>query len=183
MNQDASAAYILLDRGLTFFLIVSGSYGLARILKRNLKTPRPRGVVFFGVLLLSLCVDQILGARDFSYYYFMFQHLSFPAVLSRYVLSLCSRGIVIYACVALLQMKTWARRGMLILGLALLFGFPWKHSIFAFIRLAELTEQHMPGGSVINPWTGYVFYVLLDVVLAVSLLYYFSRPAVKNCFR
>jgi hypothetical protein len=80
-------------------------------------------------------------------------------------------------------MKSWARRGALLLGLLLLGGFPWKHSIDVFINLAELTEQRFPGGVVINPWIGYLFYVGLDILFALSMLLYFSHPKVKHCFR
>ena len=183
MNSDYSVIYSLLDRFLNFVLIVLGGYLLSRGLSRKKKFIRPRGVTILGVLLISLSVDQILGSRNFSYYSFMFQQLPHHLILARYCLSLISRGCVIFLGVGLLQMKAWARKGALLLGLVLLGGFPWKHPIYVFINLAELTEQHLPGNIVIDPWVGYVFYVGLDILFALLMLFYFSRPGVKRQFQ
>jgi hypothetical protein len=180
--MDDSFAFSLLDRFVNFILIVLGAYLLALGLGRGKKIVRPRGVTVFGVLLIALSIDQILGYRDFPYYYFMFHQLPYPSILARYCLSLVSRGCVVFLGVGLLQMKSWARRGTLCLGLLLLGGFPWKHPITVFINLAELTEQRFPGAIVIDPWIGYVFYVGLDILFAVFMLFYFSHPTVKRRF-
>ncbi|MBP7161899.1 MAG: hypothetical protein KBB26_00055 [Candidatus Omnitrophica bacterium] len=182
MNSDYSITFSLLDRAVNFILIVLGGYLLAWGLGRGKHFVRPRGVTLFGILLIALSVDQILSYRNFPYYYFMFHQLSYPSILARYCLSLLSRGCVVFLGVGLLEMKNWARRGILCLGLLLLAGFPWKHPIYVFINLAELTEQRFPGNIVINPWFGYIFYVGLDILFAVSMLFYFSRPSVKRHF-
>ena len=183
MNPDYPVLYSLLDRLVNFVLALLGGYVLALWLGRMNKRVRPRGVTIFGVLLIALSVDQILGYRKFSYYYFMFHQLPYRLVLLRYCLSLISRGGVIFLGAGLLQMKSWARRGALLLGFVLLGGFPWKHPMYVFINLAELTEQHWPGSGVVDPWLGYMFYVGLDIIFALSMLFYFLHPVVKRRFQ
>jgi hypothetical protein len=78
---------------------------------------------------------------------------------------------------------------MCLLTLCLLY---WKHPLFVFENIARQTESLYINGMIVTELDRYfyfwiprisrAFYYLLDIVFSGSMLFYFTRPKVKEQF-
>jgi hypothetical protein len=162
--------------------------------KPTRKTPQPQrtgtGIRVIAFLLVAGGIYHFFGIRDYRFYHFMFQQLPEDLIRTRYVLSLCFRGITIIAGVGL-----WLRREMfrkLTIGLCLwtLLIVYFKHPFYVFKNLAIYSEYqvwdtsgHYPLEYPLHPYISMYFYYALDIIFSVAVIYYLRRPRVKELFR
>lgn len=158
---------------------------------------RPLGLVVFGVGLIVTSLLQITALVDAGHYWDLFQGLPPAAITGRYVASWVARGIGFAAGVGILQRREVFRKIAIALGWVTIATVQWKHPYDGFARHISDLELRVPQfGALLREGFGQLgierstmtwIIVLIaraqEVLLALLLIWYFTRPHVKTQFR
>lgn len=136
---------------------------------------------------------KLTGFFDYEYYRFMFQQLPEPWVLPRYCLSIALRVITIFSAIGLIFHKEIFRKVMLFLAGMNIILFYWKHPFSVFFNIAVYSEQGfqidypvITGNEVLQypyfPWISWGFYMMIDVVISIVILYVLTRKHNREKF-
>ena len=160
-----------------------------------------QNVRFFAWLVVAVAVIQLWGNLNLSGYRDTFGYLGPVLLTLRYLVSIVLRLAAITAGVGLLRLREWARRLVLALAGFNLLTIYWKHPIPVIWAAARRFVEQLAGACtadprcgpenlplVLNYFSGKIFFTALfcvylgELLFSGSLLYYFSRPAVRKLF-
>ncbi|MDO8580767.1 MAG: hypothetical protein Q7S13_04740 [Candidatus Omnitrophota bacterium] len=167
------------------------------------------GITIFASLLIFAAAYKLLGLLNDPYYQFMFQQLPAEIIPFRYAISIVWRLMAIAIAVGLLKHLEVARKFLLVMCAFSLIGLCWKHPFFIFQNIALLQEQQFfmtmfPPGTTFDhnsypvfpeqigtsslkfplfPVISFAFYTGLDIIFSLTLMFYFTRPRVKEAFQ
>lgn len=155
---------------------------------------RLRGVAVFGTILIIVSVLQIIifiGRKDD--YMVFFQPLPERIILLRYALSLLFRITCLAAGIGILFLKETWRKILLFLGFFTIATIYWKHPISVFKKFIPHSREILQAKGLdrdvqelalsIVPWMQLIFNYAVEIVFWGCLIYYFTRPQVKEQFR
>jgi len=148
-----------------------------RIIKRKIPWP----VAIMAVLLISASIHKLIGLSDYEYYQFMFQQVSPQLLPFRYIVSLSLRGLGIMIGFGLLFGRELARKMAIILSFLTIILLPWKHPYAVFQNVAERTAGYFEAPA--DPLPGFIFYTTLDLVFCLLMIFFLTRPKIKEFFR
>jgi hypothetical protein len=172
-------------------LMVLASFlaSLVVLLERRDGRKRPRGIIIFCVLLMLGSLYKLWGLWNYDYYRMMFQQLTEQEIFLRYCISVLLRLVGLVIAVGVLLLKNVFRKALLLLCSLTLCLLYWKHPFYVFENIAHFNGQlffdKMIAAELSRPiylWISLIFYYILDIVFAVSMLYYFTRQRIKELF-
>ena len=161
------------------------------------KKERPRGVTIFGILLIATSLMQItewLMPRYFNYYKEIFQPLPEHMIRLRYFISAIRRLSGSVVGIGILCRKDIFRKILLLIAAFTIFTLYWKHPFFAVQNHARNVTSHlskmMGDCEYITPSTVRLVAIVslvglyaMDMAFSVALIYYFTRPRVREWFK
>lgn len=152
------------------------------------------GVTVFGVLLIVTSLSQMGMLTEFSRYKIIFQHIPENILLARYALSWSLRIVGLACGFGLLNLKDAFRKiglGLNIFTILTIFG---KHPFTGYKNHIEYMAQQgfihinsilfalkIPYEALI--WVCVIVTSAVDLIFAISFIYFFTRPSVKKQFQ
>lgn len=153
---------------------------------------RSIGVTIFGILFILGSLFQMLGLKVADYK-FMFQPLPEKIILIRYFISVAVLILGVITGIGLLRLKNIFRKMALFLGFFTLYTYILESPFFVFKNMPEYVEQQFISiastgaipESIIYAilWTSIIVSLVIDFGFAGGLIYFFTRPKVKEQFR
>lgn len=156
---------------------------------------RPFGVVLFGLGLIVTSLLQSTALVDRHRYWYLFSDLPTSAITIRYALSWIARIVGLASGVGILLRRELFRRVTIALAALTIMTVYWKHSYEGFLRHVQDLQQRSPavahifqilqqGGVEVSEVTRIAVIVirLQEIALALLLIWYFTRPRVKDWF-
>jgi hypothetical protein len=138
------------------------------------------------VILYSL---QGLPNLNFAAYAIKFQPISEKLIFGRYLLSLALRTILFTAGIGILFRKDIFRKSIIFISLFTICTIYWKHPLLCFknslmfdINHGVLSVSLLPKIDMIA-WICVVICYMMDISIAVFLIYLFTRPKIKEQFK
>ena len=153
---------------------------------------RSIGVTIFGILLILGALFQMLGSK-LDVYKFMFQPLPERIILIRYFISIILLILGVITGVGILRLKDIFRKIAIFIGFFTLYTYIVEGPLFAFKSMPKFVELQLAGlvsageipESIIYPviWGSIIISAIIDFGFAVCLIYFFTRPQVKEQVR
>jgi hypothetical protein len=160
---------------------------------------QPLGVKIYGHLIMIMSMIHVLGLLSFAmkwdFYVFTYQFYPEWLLPIRYAFSWFQRIVGMTIGIGLLYYKELFRKLALILFSFAILTLPWKHPYQGFYNAAHyldiycadyiqsLERSYGPGLTFVSQIrVALIFYYIVDFVFASSLLYYLTRPKVKDSF-
>lgn len=149
---------------------------------------RPLGVIIFGILLIVSAWER-LPWLNFHFYIWYFQPLPEKIILARYIISVLMGIVELASGIGILFLKNIFRRCALFLAFFSILTIYWKHPHFVFQKIvkeiidASYTKTPL-NESVISSiaWTAVKIASVVTFVFSICLIYYFTRPKIKELF-
>ncbi|MFH1846466.1 MAG: hypothetical protein ABH869_02790 [Candidatus Omnitrophota bacterium] len=146
---------------------------------------KSKGIVFYGIALIAFGFYNLLGLGDYKQFSLMFKPLPKAIILIVYVFTAFYAICGIYCGPKILKFKNWARSMIVMLtSVSVILGF-----IFNRIVISNFKEFVLSGTSEISLSMADTVYVCAVIFIAVittfelSLIYFFTRPAVIEQFK
>lgn len=154
------------------------------------------GVTLVAVLLFIYSLCQLTMIFGFERYQFVFQFLPEGTVKIRFVGSIILRVLTILTAVGILFYKDIFRKTLLYISAYNMIVVYWKHPYQAFVnwdRYYQLNPEkindmiyQITGSMVIDyptiKWISVAAACLSDLIFFGAIIYYFTRPSVKQKF-
>lgn len=152
------------------------------------------GIILFGTLLIITSFLQLVTLSDLEHYKWLFQQLPQRSIMLRYFFSMLARILGLIAGLGIIYRKDFSRKIALFLSIAVICTVYWKHPLVAVERHSQpiidavfevvgeqrLITPHLK--KLIAPISMIGLYAI-DISFSVALIYYFTRPRVKELFR
>ncbi|MDO8536026.1 MAG: hypothetical protein Q7S30_03340 [Candidatus Omnitrophota bacterium] len=138
-------------------------------------------------LILS-SIKDIWNFSHFERYQFIFQYLPQETMLLRYKISIVLRVATIIVAAGVLFRKDIFRKLMIWGSLFTIATIYWKHPLdcykHIFKKMAELglMQPSLLRLSDLFSWTMMICHYMLDISIAIGIIYFFTRPYVKTLF-
>lgn len=155
---------------------------------------KPKGIIIFGILLIVsslIHIRTLIVARN--WYWNNFSYMPPIWILTRFLFSWLQRFLGLTAGIGILYQKNWCRRLAIAISWFTIFVLYWKHPYQAFLNHTRYLDQHLDyllkiiGCPEISfsalTVSAIIAHYCLDILFCGSLIYYFTRPQVKNHFR
>jgi hypothetical protein len=187
MNSWSAILIILAFRLLRFVFIFCIVLFLATSIQQRLGKKSLLGITIGAALIIAGAVYDLFKFTDWPYYQFTFQDWPERVILARYVFSLLWRVILLATGIGLVYLKDWARKVIILLAGLQIVGIFLKHPLGVFKHLALFNQQEVLPQSLdliypLQPLLMMVFFSVFDITISVLIIYYFSRPNVKENF-
>lgn len=173
-------------------MIILGSIiaSLAGILEKKDGQKRSFGFKVFCALLVVGLVYKLWGLWNYNYYRFMFQPLAEQMIFMRYCASITLRLVGLIIVTGVLLLKDTFRKALLLYCFFTLCFLYFKHPYYVFENIARYTEQVFLNKIIVTelthpsyPWISLIFNYTIDIVFSGAMLYYFTRPKVREQFK
>lgn len=162
-------------------------------------TPNPKrlpGVTLFSILLIIYSLWQLLLVLDFPRYKYIFQFLPETSLLVRFCGSIVLRVLTIILATGILLYKNNFRKALIFLSVYNILTVYWKHPYETFVnwdRYYQISPEKINtliyrilGNMAIDYQTIKMISVaaacISDVLFYGAIIYYFTRPRVKQRF-
>ncbi len=161
-----------------------------------MKNNLPKGVIIFSVLII---IGSLLGLK---YLVFMPEHyktvlsskMSESVIFYRYIGSISVRLLTIAVAVGLLFNKEICRKFMILIALLTIIFIYWKHPSFILEEGAKEVAAACSSSGACNaqlkdfisgylPWIMLVLLYIRDIGFSLAVIYYFTRPKIKERFK
>ncbi len=155
------------------------SYGKEKISK---------GIIISAILIILYSLHG-LPTVGFDIYYSKFYPLPEKVILARYIYSIALRIALITCSLGILLRKDIFRKVLLLISFFTIATVYWKHPVDCFKRvlLWKIEQGILPAEALSTIDMASRISALLcsvvDIVFALCLIYYFTRPKVKKQFR
>lgn len=159
----------------------------------NRSSWRSKCVTIFGILLsLSSLVHMDKLASDTQWYANIYSYLPPQLIVARYCFSWLQRIIGLLVGVGLLARKEIARKIVIVIGCFTILTIYWKHPYPAFKihtqylnkrfgYIVARTGTKLTFSSIALP--AVILYCIGEIIFWSILVYFFTRPSVKNQFK
>ncbi|MGE0268553.1 MAG: hypothetical protein AB7S78_08885 [Candidatus Omnitrophota bacterium] len=155
-----------------------------------------QGVTLFSVLLIVYSLWQLALILDFPRYKYIFQFLPDTSLLIRFSGSITLRILTIILAAGILSYKNRFRKALIFLSIYNILTVYWKHPYEAFVnwdRYYQISPEKINtliyrilGNMAIDYQTIKIISVaaacISDVLFYGAIIYYFTRPPVKQRF-
>ena len=166
-----------------------------------MKQKLPRGVLVFGVLFIVSSLMHIQALIfNFHWYFDIYSYWPKWLILIRYLFSWFQRILGLVTAIGILRLKNIFRRIAIAIGVFTILTVYWKHPYAAFKNHAETLDRIFANtgfnelisraaeiGLHIKSFAelalaAVIGHAILDIIFCGSLIYYLTRPAVKEKF-
>ncbi|MCX5700455.1 MAG: hypothetical protein NTZ63_02800 [Candidatus Omnitrophica bacterium] len=150
---------------------------------------RSKGIIIFSILICSYALWDLNTYSDFRHYAFLFQPLPERIILVRYFFSIFLRIVLVITGIGILFLNEYFRRIILFISFFTVATIYWKHPVICFknivmnlvARGAFTSDVTLTPDTVI--WILIVINYIIDISFALCLIYFFTRPQVKEQFK
>lgn len=148
-----------------------------------------KGIIIFSILICLLSLWDFKTNISFSRYYHLLQPLSEKLILLRYVFSLSLRIVLFISGIGVLFLKDIFRKIILFISFFTIATIYWKHPMICFRNVVDsLSAQGAFTPDVpLTPnaliWILFAINYAIDIGFSLCLIYYFTRPRVKEQFK
>ena len=150
--------------------------------------------IYAGICAISICLI-FFSAKDlwnfshFERYQLIFQYLPQDTILLRHKCSVAIRAATLITAIGILFRKDIFRK--LIIGISSfnIATIYWKHPLDCYRHIFKrMAESGLMQPSLLHlretfSWIMMIICYIIDISIAVGLIYFFTRPFVKNQFR
>jgi hypothetical protein len=158
---------------------------------------RSKGVTIFGILLIVSSLWELKNLADFNYYLFLFQQLPEQAIRVRYFGSITLRMLGLVSGIGILGLRNIFRKIAISLNWFTILTIYWKHPIYTLRNIYKGYLEQIVNIMVFTKYgpnfpidriyeksllVASTFLNVVDLVFAFSLIYFFTRPTVKQQF-
>ena len=158
----------------------------------------PVGIWVFGIILILDSLSQLylklLKPGYYSWYSRIFQPLPEQAIFLRYLISILFRMLGLTACIGILLRKEILRKFTLLMCCLTIISAYWKHPFYALDKHSRAIIETISQSTGHHALTSLAYIRVieisslaclyaLDIGLPALMLYYFTRPYVKERFR
>jgi len=154
-----------------------------------MENKRPKGVIIFGILILLGAALQIKGLSIASYN-FLFGPLPKTIIIFRFVITVMMLILGIVTAIGIILRKEIFRKLVLLIGYYILYNYLIEGPLIVYRNLPKYINQIIvAAGAPLEPrvyiilWTPIIVSFLIEFVFGLSLVYYFSRPKIKEKFK
>jgi len=149
---------------------------------------RSVGVRVFGILLILSSLYKSLGFMHQNFYNIfkiLMQPLPDGIILVRFYFGAILQLIAIIAGIGVIFFKNIFRKLVLFFGSFVLYSYIFEMPVFGFRNLPKLIEQKVVHTGIAEStiWAMMIIPWLLDFCFAVVILYFFTRPEIKEQFK
>jgi hypothetical protein len=158
------------------------------------KKPKPAiGIIIFGIFLVITSFLQIQKFSSFNNYRIIFQHLPDNLIIVRYFISIGLRILGFIAGCGLLFRKEFARKLSIYLAIFTICTIYWKHPYpvvanscrivyYTMYNSSGATQFVLPAEVKTVTLLALIVFYLIDIIFFSVLIYYFTRPRVREQF-
>lgn len=158
-----------------------------------MKDKKPRGIKVFGILIIATSLFQLRHLLNFNYYTWLFNPIPENFILIRYFFSVLARIIGLIAGAGILFHKDLFRKIALLLFAVIPCITYWKHPFFAVYKHSQATAnvvfKSFCVSCLLTPAmiksiaiASMLILYITDIGFSVCLIYYFTRPKIKQWF-
>lgn len=151
------------------------------------------GIILFGVFLIITSFLQIQKFSSFNNYRSIFAHLPDNWINVRYIISISLRILGFVIGCGLLFRKEFARKLAIYLAIFTICTIYWKHPYevvanscriiyYTMYNQSGATQFVLPAEVKTVTWLALIVFYLIDIVFFSVLIYYFTRPRIKEQF-
>jgi len=149
---------------------------------------RSKGIIIFSILIFLRSLWDLNIYTSFSHYCFLFQPLPEKIILARYVFSIFLRMALLISGIGILFLKDIFRKTILFISFFTVATIYWKHPVSCFRNIVTslAAQGEFTSDVTLTPntliWILLAINYIIDIGLSLSLIYYFTRPKVKELF-
>jgi len=146
------------------------------------------GIIFFGIFMVFMPLRELTGLFNYDGYRSLFGAFSEQAVRARYLFSVLFRILLITAGIGIILRKELFRRLLVLLSGFTIVTIFFKHPLSCFRGITDVMSAKgtLPEVFLKNPemfvWIMFLYNCLLDLGVSVWMIYFFTRPEVKELF-
>jgi len=145
-------------------------------------------LIILGVIVLLYAL-QGMPTLDFDSYALRFRPLPEKFIFARYALSLGIRIFLLAAAVGIFFRREIFRKIIIYAGVFTVFTVYWKHPVIVYKRILmwKVAQGALPASVIPRidglAWASAAASYLVDIIIALGLIYLFTRPKIKRQFQ